>query len=191
MLTLTVRNQLKNSQFFYLVFDTSRTIAHFSMSIMCRNLTIKTETLIQSLFQKTRSYWASVKRFGVISGIEVEKCVKNETKNQQFINLEDTSRSGMSQWRLVVHPMLWPYMSPVQSCNALILPCNTASPATIFSKNIKKSPCNRLRGSAPRGTPVIRFSDKRARKTGIFLKSCVLSRNAIKSPPPPFQVSII
>ena len=91
------------------------------------------DTKKQIGYQKIRSHWLFVKRFGMILCVKVEKCVQSVTKNQQSANLEDTPTSRGSQWGLIVVPMFCPLKYPIQPCTAQIFAvAEDASPGTIF-----------------------------------------------------------
>ena len=101
---------------FYTFFPTIRTCVQFSMIIMPRNLYFATETLNEIGYQKIRSHWLFPKRFGMILGIKVVKCVKIVRKNPHFAKLEDTPSPGGRQLGLVRLLIFCPYMYCLHPC---------------------------------------------------------------------------
>ena len=147
----------KNQSIFGTLFLTISTIAHSFVTVICRNFIFTAETLKQIGFQKTRSHWLFVKRFGMSLGIEVEKFVKNVRENQQFSKLGDPPAPRGSQWGLVVIPMFCPSKCPIQPCTSQIFSlAEVASPGAIFRKSWKNFLRGR-RGHCPFRNPTSTF----------------------------------
>ena len=108
---------------FYTFFPTIRTCVQFSMIIMPRNLYFATETLNEIGYQKIRSHWLFPKRFGMILGIKVVKCVKIVRKKVNSLQIWKTPCvKGETVWDvcaahfLVIHVPSLPMQHTVFQC---------------------------------------------------------------------------